>query len=323
MALRISLTGGGATVDRLVAQAVAAEDDGFAGLWYPGGGGALDPLVLLPLVGRATSRIALGTAVVQTYPRHPVLTAQQAATVAAVLEDPSRFTLGVGVSHRPVIEGVYGLSYDTNARHLREYLTVLDALRREGSVRYSGDEYVANTGGRPVAAAGAARGGDARDGGAGATWGLVVAALASRSLGAAGELADGTITWMANARAVASLIAPAIRKAADDAARPEPRVVVGLPVAVTDDEDAGREAAARQFTVYGTLPNYQRVLAAGGVSSPAEAALVGDEQHVGDAVAELFAAGATEVWAAPFPVGDDRSASRRRTRALLRDLVTS
>jgi F420-dependent oxidoreductase-like protein len=317
MPLRISLTGGGATVDRLVAHAVSAEEDGFAGLWYPGGGGAMDPLVLLPLVGRATSRIALGTAVVQTYPRHPVLMTHEAATVAAALEDPTRFTLGVGVSHRPVIEGVYGMSYDTNARHLREYLTVLDALRREGQVRFAGEEYAADT-------VGPARGGGQRsgaDGGGGPAFGLVVAALAARSLAASGELADGTITWMANARAVESLIAPTIRKAAEAAGRPAPRIVVGLPVAVTDDEDAGREEAARTFAVYGTLPNYQRVLAAGGVSSPAEAALVGDEQRVGDAVGALFAAGATEVWAAPFPVGGDRSASRRRTRALLGDLV--
>ena len=126
---------------------------------------------------------------------------------------------------------------------------------------------------------------------------------------------------MANAHAVETLIAPTLRQAATAAGRPDPRIVVGLPVAVTDDEDAGREAAARQFSVYGTLPNYQRVLAAGGVSSPAEAAIVGTEDQVGKAIVDLVAAGATDVWAAPFPVGDDRSASRQRTRALLRDLV--
>lgn len=307
MAMRIALTGGGPSVDRTIDIAQQAEADGFSGLWFPGGGGALDPLVLLGVVGRATERIELGTSIVQTYTRHPVLMAQQAATVGAAIGDPGRFTLGVGVSHRPVIEGVYGLDYDTNARHLHEYLTVLGALLREGRSSFSGEEYTARAdmGGAPETPVG-----------------LVVAALAARSLASAGELSDGTITWMANAAAVESLIAPTITAAAEAAGRPAPRVIVGLPVAVTDDEEAGRETAARQFTVYGTLPNYQRVLAAGGISSPAEAALVGDEQQVGDAIAALFAAGATEVWAAPFPVGDDRSASRRRTRALLRDLVT-
>ena len=129
---------------------------------------------------------------------------------------------------------------------------------------------------------------------------------------------------MANAASIESLIAPTIAAAAEAAGRPAPRVVVGLPIAVTDDEAAGRETAAQQFAVYGTLPNYQRVLAAGGISSPAEAAIVGNEQQVGDAITALFAAGATELWAAPFPVGDDRdarSASRRRTMQLLRELV--
>ncbi|HLT69734.1 MAG TPA: LLM class flavin-dependent oxidoreductase, partial [Acidimicrobiales bacterium] len=144
MSMRIALTAGGTDVDRVVDSAVRAEEDGFAGLWFPGGGGALDPLVLLPLVGRATRRIALGTAVVPTYPRHPLAMARAAATVAAALDDPTRFTLGVGVSHRPIVEGVHGLRYDTNARHLREYLTVLDAVRRDGRVAFSGEEYVAN-----------------------------------------------------------------------------------------------------------------------------------------------------------------------------------
>jgi F420-dependent oxidoreductase-like protein len=304
--MRIGLPGGGATVDRTIENAVQAENEGFSDLWFAGGGGGLDPLVLLPVVGRATERIGLGTSVVQTYPRHPVLMAQQAAAVAAAIGDTSRFTLGVGVSHRPVIEGIYGLSYDTNARHLREYLTVLGGLLRDGRVRFTGEEYrvAADLGQRPDPPVR-----------------VVVAALAPRSLAAAGELADGTITWMANAHAVESLIAPAIREAAAAAGRTVERIVVGLPVAVTDDEAAGREAAARQFTVYGTLPNYQRVLAAGGLTSPAEAAIVGDEDAVAAAITGLFAAGATDVWAAPFPVGDDRRASRQRTRALLRDLV--
>jgi F420-dependent oxidoreductase-like protein len=285
MVLRISLTGGGPSVDRIIDSAQKAEADGFSGLWFPGGGGALDPLVLLGVVGRATERIGLGTSIVQTYTRHPVLMAQQAATVGAAIGDSSRFTLGIGVSHRPIIEGVFGLDYDTNARHLHEYLTVLSALLGEGRVSFTGEEYTART---EIAET---------------SVGLVVAALAKRSLTSAGELSDGTVTWMANAASIESLIAPTIAAAAEAAGRPAPRVVVGLPIAVTDDEDGGRETAAGQFAVYGTLPNYQRVLAAGGISTPAEAAIVGNEQQVGDAITALFAAGATELWAAPFPAG--------------------
>jgi len=92
---------------------------------------------------------------------------------------------------------------------------------------------------------------------------------------------------------------------------------------VHDDVAEARAAAAEQFAVYATLPNYLRLLDEGGVSSPAGAAIVGDESSVAAQIAELFDAGATDLWAAPFGVGDDASGSRARTRALLRDLATS
>jgi F420-dependent oxidoreductase-like protein len=304
MGMKIGLSGGGASVDRMVDQLVEAEEEGFTSMWYAGAMGA-DPLVLIPVLGRATSRIEMGTSIVQTYPRHPVLMAQQAAAVA-LATGADRFTLGVGVSHRPAIEGTYGLDYDANAEHLREYLQVVGPLLADGKVSHKGDQYTAQAeirmrpdGRVPV----------------------LVAALASKALRSAGELADGTITWMANRVAIESHVAPKIRKAAADAGKPEPRIVAGLPVAVTDDVDEGRKAASQQFSMYGMLPNYQRILKRGQVDGPAQAAIVGPEDEVAAEIEALFAAGATDVWAAIFPVGDDRRASRDRTKNLLRDLV--
>jgi alkanesulfonate monooxygenase SsuD/methylene tetrahydromethanopterin reductase-like flavin-dependent oxidoreductase (luciferase family) len=98
---------------------------------------------------------------------------------------------------------------------------------------------------------------------------------------------------------------------------------VGLPIAVHDDVEEARAVAAEQFTVYGTLPNYQRILAHGGVDGPADAAIVGNEAAVTTQIEALFSAGGTDFWAAPFPVGGDRTASRSRTRALLRELATA
>jgi alkanesulfonate monooxygenase SsuD/methylene tetrahydromethanopterin reductase-like flavin-dependent oxidoreductase (luciferase family) len=126
---------------------------------------------------------------------------------------------------------------------------------------------------------------------------------------------------MANARAVDTYVRPRITKAAGEAGRPAPRIVAGLPVAVHDDEAEARQAGAEQFSVYGTLPNYQRILARGGVSFPGEALIVGDEAAVERQIQELFAAGATDFWAAPFPVGADRAASRARTKELLANLA--
>ena len=150
---------------------------------------------------------------------------------------------------------------------------------------------------------------------------VLIAALAARLLRVAGQYTDGTILWMANERAVESFVAPHIRAAAEGADRPAPRIVAGLPVAVHDDVDEARRAAAEQFAIYGTLPNYQRILAHGGAAGPADAAIVGDEKAVTARLQALFDAGVTDVWAAPFIVGNDRDGSRRRTRELLTSLV--
>jgi alkanesulfonate monooxygenase SsuD/methylene tetrahydromethanopterin reductase-like flavin-dependent oxidoreductase (luciferase family) len=152
---------------------------------------------------------------------------------------------------------------------------------------------------------------------------LLIAALGPRLLRIAGERADGTVLWMANAQAVESHVAPRITKAAAGAGRSAPRIVVGLPVCVTDDVDEARTVAASAFEIYGTLPNYQRILAHGGISSPAEAAIVGDEDSVAAQIEGLFTAGATDVWAAPYPAGPDPAESRRRTRAVLEELAAA
>src|SRR5712671_3831675 len=123
--MRIGLTGGGATADRITQQAVEAEADGFTSLWYASAVFG-DPLVAMTLAGRATTTIELGTSVLQTYTCHPVLQSNRAASAAAAMGRPG-LTLGVGPSHRPVIEAGYGLSYDDVGAHTEEYLTVLTA----------------------------------------------------------------------------------------------------------------------------------------------------------------------------------------------------
>src|SRR5204862_2817834 len=130
--MRIGLTGGAATVDRMVEQAVRAEEEGFSSLWYASAIGG-DPLVAIAMAGKATSRIELGTAVLQTYTCHPVLQANRAGAVAAAMGRPG-FTLGVGPSHQPVIEDAYGLSYEHAGRHTEEYVRILSGvLRGEGA----------------------------------------------------------------------------------------------------------------------------------------------------------------------------------------------
>jgi alkanesulfonate monooxygenase SsuD/methylene tetrahydromethanopterin reductase-like flavin-dependent oxidoreductase (luciferase family) len=146
--------------------------------------------------------------------------------------------------------------------------------------------------------------------------------MGPRLLRVAGELADGTVLWMAPAAAIERHIAPKVNAAASAAGRPAPRIVAGLPVAVHDDEPEARAAAAASSVVYAGMANYQRILEIGNAATPADAAIVGDETAVRAQLQSLIDAGATDIWAAVFPVGDDRAASRRRTTDLLRELVS-
>jgi alkanesulfonate monooxygenase SsuD/methylene tetrahydromethanopterin reductase-like flavin-dependent oxidoreductase (luciferase family) len=274
------LSAGAPTAERAIQQAEEAEAAGFASLWYPGAVSG-DPLIQMALAGRATTRLELGTAVLQTYPCHPTLQAARIKSLQAALGRD--VTLGIGPSHRMVVEHL-GLSYDHVGQDTEQYVKELAPLLGEGIS-------------------------------------LLLAALGPRLLRVAGENAAGTIVWLANARAIDNHVRPRITKAAADAGRPAPRIVAGIPVAVHDDEDEARRAGGEQFSMYSTLPNYQRILARGDITSPAEAVIVGGEAAVERQIRTLFAAGATDFWAAPFPVGADRGASRSRTRALLSSLA--
>src|SRR3954463_3894526 len=130
--MRIGLTGGGSSVDRIVQQAIDAEADGVTSLWFASAVFG-DPLVPMAIAGKATTRIELGTSVLQTYTCHPVLQANRAAATAAAMGRPG-FTLGLGPSHQPAIEDAYGLSYAHPGRHTEEYVRVLAPLLRGETV---------------------------------------------------------------------------------------------------------------------------------------------------------------------------------------------
>jgi len=302
--MRIGLGAGAATMDRIVEQALEAEAAGFTSLWLPSAVLG-DPLTAIAVAGRATSSIELGTAVLVTYAAHPLLTAARASSTAAAMARPG-FVLGMGPSHDMVVEGRYGLSYAHVGRHTEEYTRIVTAALRGDDIQLDGDDFRVHVDSAPPAPFPVP---------------VLLGALAPRMLRVAGEVADGTVSWMANREALESHVVPRITAAAASAGRPAPRVVAGLPVAVHDDVDEAREAGARQYGFYGTLPNYARILAAGGLDGSADACIVGDESSVASQLRALVDAGATDVWAAIFPVGDDKRASRTRTRALLEHLV--
>jgi F420-dependent oxidoreductase-like protein len=277
-----------------------AADDRFASAWMSNIFG-VDALTALAVAGNGVPGIEVGTAVVPTYPRHPAALAQQARTVAAAVD--GRLVLGIGLSHKIVIEDMFGYDFGRPILHMREYLAVLLPLLDKQPVSFSGATVRANIGlttpspGRvPV----------------------VVAALGAQMLRLAGEQTDGTILWMTGPATVRDHIVPVITAAAENAGRPSPRVVCILPVCVTDDPDRARERAARVFAIYGDLPSYRAMLDREGAAGPADVAIVGDEDAVAAQIGSLAEAGVTDFVAGEYTTG----AEGARTRAFLRTLLS-
>ena len=293
------------TLTETVEQAVRAEAEGFDSVWFPQlPTFGFDTLTVIALAGVKTTRIELGTAVLPTFPTHPLTMAKQALT--AQVACGGRLTLGLGLSHKPMIEDVMGLSYDSPALHMREYLTVTKSLIDDKHVDFEGRVFQVRA--------------DLTVNDA-PTVPIVIAALAPRMLRMAGELVDGTVTWMAGVRTIGDHIVPRIQAAAQTAGRPQPRVIVGLPVAVTDDPQSARDAVAKVFERYGQLTNYRRLLDIEGVEGPSEVAVVGNEAQVEQQLRAFASAGATEFMASILPVGEDSEGSIARTTSLLGSLV--
>jgi len=300
--MRIGIFGGdtaGKSLDAVIAEARAVEAQGFASYCLPQIFAA-DALTTLALIGREVPRIELATGVVPTYPRHPMMLAQQALTVQAATG--GRLSLGIGLSHQIVIEGMFGYSFDRPARHMREYLSILGPLVRDGGVSFAGETLTAH-------------GNIAIDGAS--PFPILVAALGPKMLELAATLADGTVTWMTGPATLESYTIPTISAAASRAGRPAPRVACSLPVCVTDDEAGARVRAAKDFAVYNQLPSYRAMLDREGASGPADVAIVGNAETVAGAIRHLADIGVTDFVAAEFGSRDDRP----RTRELLQTLV--
>ncbi len=150
---------------------------------------------------------------------------------------------------------------------------------------------------------------------------MVIAALAPRMLRIAGEQADGTFTWMAGPKTIETHVVPRISAGAEAVNKPSPRVCVGMPVAVTDDSQGGREQAAKIYERYGQLTNYRRMLDIEGVKGPSKVAIIGNESEVEEQLRTYADAGVTDFLASIFPVDEDEERSVARTTNMLKDLV--
>jgi F420-dependent oxidoreductase-like protein len=277
------------SVEDVVTSVKTAADAGFDTVWLPQTL-SVDALTALAVATHVVPGINIGTAVVPIQGRHPIPLAQQALTVAQVA-GPGRFTLGIGVTHPLVSEGWYGIPYRQVVELCREELEALSGLLgAEHRSAVEGAHLTARTSLMIEAAAPS----------------LVVAALGPRMLELTGALADGTVTWMTGPTTLRAKVVPVIRKAAARAGRPEPRVIAGLPVSVTDDPAAARDRIRPRIEAAGRMPSYRRQLALEGLGDLADLALIGDADEVAGRVAALAELGVTELMADVFGTPRER-----------------
>ena len=279
------------SIDDLVSQARQIAADGFETMWIPQIFG-VDAITALAVVTREVPDLRVGTAVIPTYPRHPAMLAAQAKTLSSI--SGGRFTLGIGLSHQIVIEGMFGLSYDKPVRHMREYLEILVPLLANEAIDTEG-ETLTFRGGLSFSAPPTP---------------VLVAALGPAMLKVAGRLSDGTSTWMTGPRTIAEHVAPSIGAAAEGAGRPAPQIVTSVPVCVTDDPGPAIERAAKEFEMYGGLPSYRAMMDREGVDGPAGIAIVGSPDEVTQRIGEFFTAGTTLFNGVAFGDPDQQAATR-------------
>ncbi len=293
---RIGVSLMGADAPSLVAAIEAADAAGIAQVWTTQTPVSFDALTLFAAAMERTSAVRFGTSIVPTYPRHPLALAQQAATVAAL--GPGRLRLGVGPSHRPVIEHVYGIEMESPLAHLREYVAILRAALWEDAVDHAGRFLTARVTvqNQPRVP-------------------ILISALSEGAFRLAGEIADGAISWNCPAAYLLDSALPALRAGAESAGRDAPPLVAHAWVALGTDTAAIREAARQRINGYGRLPFYAAMFAAAGFPVDADGnvsdallddlVVFGEDAAVAARLREMLDAGLDELLLTLIPLADE------------------
>lgn len=293
----------------LISDGRAAEAAGFTSFWIPQVPGYLDAMTAIALLGQATERIEIGSAVIPIQTRHPIALAQQALTTQLACD--GRFALGVGTSHHWIVEDQLGLPYERPAQQMRNCLEVLNAaFTGPGTVDAENDTYRVHS---PIDVAEPM------------AMPILMAALGPTMLRIAGEHTSGTILWMADERAIGDYVAPRITATAEQAGRPAPRIVAGVPVALCSNAevDDARTYASNVLGHADFSPNYVRLLEHGNATDVGDTMAAGDEQAVLTRLRSYRDAGVTDLAARVVPLGASptaRTASRLRTQEFLASL---
>lgn len=305
-------------VERAVERIVRLEELGFHSA-VMGHGFGFDPIAVFALAAQRTERILLTTAVVPTYGRHPIAMAMSAATAQAASK--GRFRLGVGPSHLPIVEHIYGLSYDKPVRHMKEYVTIVRELLQNGQTNYKGEVFQVQVQ-------------HSVDGGSGVP--VLMSALGEQMCRMAGRVADGVLPWLAPVEYVRDTITPSVGAGAEKAGRPAPPIIAETACLISQDAKEVLDTVRREMGFYMAMPAYRALFERAGLASAADVEANGWTSEIVDAVIpwgsgdqvaarveSYFAAGADEVVLSPVGVGSNPESSYESTLEVLSELAQS
>lgn len=271
--MKISLFDSQPVVSDAVVNATRAEAAGLHRYWAPQIMNA-DTMMTLGAVAAAVPNIQLGTSVMAMQTMLPQTMAQQSRTLNQI--SGGRFTLGVGVNHKPVVTNRWGLPWDKPYSRFVEYLNAMSPLLEGNAVDVSG-EFVSHTTEIAVPSD---------------TPGLMLAALGPKMLKLAGDRSAGTITWMTGPKTIAEHIKPHL----DEGGGGDIVAGVGAIVTTSAEETEGARAwANKALAIYPQLPSYRAVMDREGATEAADLVLIGDTDAVRAGIERYRDAGATEV----------------------------
>ena len=277
---------------------VAAETADVKQIWMVQPPWSPDVLTTLAAAAIKTSIVRLGTSIVPTYPRHPVVLAQQVLALHDIA--PDRLRLGIGPSHRAIVENFYGLPQTTPLVHLREYVKVLHSILRDGKVDHHGEFFnivieFPRTAQIPV----------------------LISTLGKKAFQLAGEIADGALSWMCPVPYLLNTGIPLLHKAATTNGRSKfPPLVAHVPVALSQDRDSVMVAGHQMFDMYSKFPFYVKMFAEAGFPLTSDKKVTddlvnnmiisGNEDTVATSLTKLLAAGLDELMVSLVPVVDEK-----------------
>jgi len=304
---RVGLVMYGTDAVAVVAAIIAAEAAGVRQVWMTQFTSAPDTMAIFAAAAVQTTSVRMGTAIVPTYPRHPVSLAQQALTLGDLA--PNRLRLGIGPSHRPTIEGFYGIHMTAPLEHLREYVAILRAALWEGVIDYKGRFFTVKTTMPRTPRTP-----------------ILISALRAGAFHLAGEVSDGAISWVCPVPYLLEKALPALQAGAAKSERPVPPLVAGIPVALSQDRHTVLAAARSQLSRYGRLPFYANMFADAGFPIAPDGAMTdalidslviyGDEATIAARFTELLEADLDELLIMNVQVADPEVEQVRLTRLI-------